>query len=60
MLIALDKVRFNMAKRLVSFCSLFDDMAERAFVVTLTGERLALGEKVTALPFRDFVKRDYI
>lgn len=43
-------------KGLVSFCELFADRVEQAFLVNLGQERIRLDKKITALPFMDFIR----
>jgi hypothetical protein len=49
------KANKNMVKGLISFCKLFSDKIEKAFLVNLSQDRLMLDKKITAIPFVDFI-----
>lgn len=48
-------INTNMAKGLLSFCKLFGDKINRAYLVNLARARIMIGRKVEALPFSDFL-----
>lgn len=48
----------NMAKGLFSFCKLFGDKINRAYLVNLARERIMIGQKVEALPFNEFLNME--
>lgn len=51
------KINNNMAKNLNSFCKLFSDKIDKAFLVSLSKEKLVLEKKITVIPFVEFIKQ---
>lgn len=51
------KINSNMAKNLGSFCKLFSAKIDKAFLVSLSKEKLVLEKKITAIPFVEFIKQ---
>lgn len=49
------KADTGLVKSLVSFCNLFSDKIERAFLVNLSKEKLSLGNKIISIPIEDFL-----
>jgi hypothetical protein len=49
-----------MIKGLKTFCKLFSDRVDRAFLVNLAGERVIIDKKIIAVPFAEFIKEGYI
>ncbi len=49
------RVNSSMAKDLAGFCKLFSDRIDKAFVVSLSSERISLGKSVESIPFNDFI-----
>lgn len=50
------RVNAKMAKSLYSFSNLFSEKVRAAYLVTLTGERWTMSDKIFSLPFADFIK----
>ncbi|MFA6321539.1 MAG: ATP-binding protein [Candidatus Omnitrophota bacterium] len=46
-----------MSKGIKSFCELFPQKSEEGIVITVSGERTRLGEKIIAIPFNEFIKK---
>jgi predicted AAA+ superfamily ATPase len=51
------KANTEMVKGLKTFCKLFSDKIDKAFLVNLSGERVILDKKITAIPFSEFVNQ---
>lgn len=49
------RVNSGMAKSLVSFCSLFSNKIDKAFLVNLSKRKLLLGKNIVSIPFSDFL-----
>ena len=49
------RVNKQMAKNLISFCKLFYDKIDTAFLINLSKEKLMLDKKVISIPFVDFI-----
>jgi predicted AAA+ superfamily ATPase len=49
------KANSEMAKGLKIFCELFSDRIDKAFLVNLSGEKVILGRKITAVPLAEFI-----
>jgi predicted AAA+ superfamily ATPase len=47
----------QMAKSLKTFCDIFSDRVDKAFLVNLLGERVILDKKITAIPFATFINQ---
>ncbi|OGL38155.1 MAG: hypothetical protein A2042_05380 [Candidatus Schekmanbacteria bacterium GWA2_38_11] len=50
------KVNLDIARNLLSFCELFGEKIDKAFVVNLSKEKIVLSKKITSFPFAEFVK----
>lgn len=50
----------QMAKGLISFCKLFPDKIDEAFLVNLSREKLMLDKKIISTPFVDFVQQIHL
>lgn len=46
-----------MAKGLISFCRLFHDKTDRAFLINLSQEKLVLHKKIVSIPLVDFIQQ---
>lgn len=51
------KADAQMVKNLRAFCKLFSDKVDKAFLVNLSGEKVILDKKITAVPFREFINQ---
>lgn len=51
------KVNMRMAKNLISFCNLFSDSIDKAFLVNLSHEKLMLDKKIFSIPLADFIQQ---
>ncbi len=51
------KINANMVKGLNSFCRLFYEKIDGAFLVSLSKEKLIMGKKILAIPFTDLISR---
>ena len=51
------KANTQMAKGLKTFCNLFSDRVDKAFLVNLSGERVILDKKIIAVPFSEFINQ---
>lgn len=49
------KTNKRMAKSLISFCSLFSNKIDKAFLVNLSQERLLLDRHISSIPFFEFI-----
>jgi predicted AAA+ superfamily ATPase len=49
------KTNKTMAKSLISFCSLFSNKIDKAFLVNLSQERLLLDKQISSIPFYEFI-----
>ena len=50
------KVNLNIASNLFSFCKLFHEKIDKAFIVNLSREKLILDKKIISFPFAQFLK----
>lgn len=50
-------INSNMAKGLSSFSKLFYEKIDKAFLVNLSGEKLAIQKKIVAIPFAEFIEQ---
>lgn len=51
------KANLQMCKGLITFCKLFADRVDKAFLVTLTGEKVILKDKITSISFLEFTNK---
>jgi len=49
-------INSNMAKGLSSFCKLFYEKIDKAFLINLSKEKLAIQKKIVAIPFTEFIE----
>jgi len=50
-------INSDMAKGLISFCNLFREKINKAFLVSLSKEKLTIQKKIIAIPFAEFVEQ---
>ncbi|OGX15226.1 MAG: hypothetical protein A2166_00350 [Omnitrophica WOR_2 bacterium RBG_13_41_10] len=51
------KINSDMAKGLVSFCKLFHDKVNKAFLVNLAKEKIVMKKRIIAIPFAGFIEQ---
>ncbi|MDI6809427.1 MAG: ATP-binding protein [Candidatus Eisenbacteria bacterium] len=54
------KVSLNIAKSLLSFCKLFQEKIDNAFIVNLSNEKLLLDRRIVSIPFAEFIEHDIL